>query len=74
MATLADQLQEARGAYHDLQIGKAVVTLRDQNGEEVTYSRASVDRLAAYIRALESQVAGANPRPSIVRFQTSKGL
>ncbi len=73
MATLAEQLDEARAALHALQTGRAAVTVRDANGEEVTYNRTNVARLAAYVRDLEREVAG---KRSIltVNFSTSKGL
>ncbi len=73
MATLPEQLLEAREAYHALQIGKATASVRDANGEEVTYSRADIGRLAAYIRELEALSGGQRLRLS-VKFQTSKGL
>lgn len=73
MPTLAEQLAEARAAYHRLQIGELAVSFNDQNGECVDYNRASAPRLAAYITELERQVAG-HSRTGTVRFQTSKGL
>jgi len=73
MATLAEQLTEARAAYHRLQLGELAVRFTDQNGESVEYNRASAPRLAAYISELERMAAGQN-RTSTVRFSTSKGL
>lgn len=73
MATLAEQLTEARAAYHRLQLGELAVSFTDQNGERVEYNRASAPRLAAYITELERQLAGHN-RTGTVRFATSKGL
>ncbi|MGJ5618499.1 gpW family head-tail joining protein [Sulfitobacter sp. MF3-043] len=73
MASLAEQLTEARTAYHRLQLGELAVEFKDGNGEHVVYNRASLPRLAAYINELERQAMGGN-RPSTVHFQTSKGL
>ncbi|MGV6850204.1 MAG: gpW family head-tail joining protein [Marinibacterium sp.] len=71
--TLAEQLSEAQLAYHKLQIGESAVSFTDQNGERVEYTRASAPRLAAYIEDLKRQIAG-QPRPTVYRFSTSKGL
>ena len=73
MATTAEQLAEARAAYHRLQIGEALVAITDSNGERVEYSRTTAPRLAAYIADLERQIAG-QVRPATLKFQTSKGL
>lgn len=73
MATLAEQLTEARAAYHRLQLGELAVSFRDGNGEQVEYNRASAPRLAAYINDLERQAMGVT-RTSTVHFNTSKGL
>lgn len=73
MATLAEQLTEARAAYHRLQLGELAVRFTDSNGESVEYNRASAPRLAAYITTLEAQIAGQSRR-STVTFQTSKGV
>lgn len=73
MATTAEQLAEARAAYHRLMIGEALVSITDQNGERVEYNRASAPRLAAYIADLERLSAGQS-RPAVITFQTSKGL
>ena len=71
--TLAEQLAEARAAYHRLQIGEAAVVLVDQNGERVEYRPATAPRLAAYIGDLERQIAGQS-RPAVLTFKTSKGV
>lgn len=70
--TLADQLAEARAAYHRLQIGEAASVLVDQNGERIEYRPATAPRLAAYIADLERQIAGQS-RPAAITFATSKG-
>lgn len=56
--TLQDQLTSAQDAYHKLMTGKAVRVAVDQNGERIEYTTANADRLRAYIRDLELQVAG----------------
>ncbi len=68
MATLSvtDMLAEARAAYHDLQIGKAVASARDSNGEEIRYTQADRTALAGYIASLEAQLAAPSGCPPIV--------
>ena len=73
MATLAEQLAEARIAYHRLMLGEAPLVYVDQSGERVEYNRASASKLAAYIADLERLSAGQS-RPAVITFQTSKGL
>lgn len=73
MSDLATRLAEARAAHHDLMTGRSALVYVDQNGERVEYQRASADRLAAYIRSLEQQIAGGT-RPAIQYPRTSKGL
>lgn len=71
--TLADQLTEAREAYHKLQTGAAAVSFTDQNGERVEYRPATARLLAAYIADLERQIGGRS-RPSTLYLNTSKGV
>ena len=63
MATSVEQLQswltEAQAAYHDLQLGKAAVRLRDQSGEEVQYNQANRSALLGYITSLQLQLRDA---------------
>ena len=73
MATLQEQLTDARAAYHRLHLGESVVSFTDQNGERVEYRPATVQKLAAYINDLERQVLGL-PRKTTLQFATSKGL
>ena len=40
--SLSVRLAEAEAAYHELSIGKSPVEFRDQNGEQLTYNRASL--------------------------------
>ena len=70
---LAQQLADAKAAYHALMTGQAAVSFTDQNGEHVEYNRASADNLAAYIQTLAAAVAGQTPTHT-VRFSTSKGI
>lgn len=57
LETLQQYLTDARAAYHRLMTGASVVTVKDQNGEMVTYQTASVTRLSAYIAWLEAEIA-----------------
>ena len=57
--TVAERLEEAEGALHDILRGVAVRELRDQNGESVQYSRPDIPRLQAYIESLKRQAATA---------------
>jgi len=63
MATIRERLNEAEAAYHDLQIGKAVVEVRDSNGESVRYTLANSARLSAYIQDLKRQISGTSSGP-----------
>lgn len=56
LATLQQRLSEAQAAYHRLLTGTAVTTIKDQNGEMVTYQAANSSKLAAYISALQDQI------------------
>lgn len=51
-----EMLTEAREAQHRLMVGGAVSKLRDQNGEEISYSKTDLGKLASYIRYLESEL------------------
>lgn len=51
-------LTEAKTALHALLTGAQVVSLRDQNGEMVTYNQASVAQLRRYISELQTSIAG----------------
>lgn len=53
MPSTADLLADAQEKYHALMTGTAVVKLRDQNGEEITYNAASATKLLAYIQSLQ---------------------
>ena len=60
MATLTERLQEAENALHQLNIGKSVVEVVDQNGERVRFNAANAYRLSAYIQSLKREIAGTN--------------
>ena len=57
MATLTEQLAEARSVYHDWRLGKVAREYTDSNGERVTYSAEGMRGLSAYIADLERQLA-----------------
>lgn len=60
MATLTElniQLSDAQKAYHNIQTTGQVVKVRDQNGEEVEYSRININNLSKYISELKRQIA-----------------
>lgn len=64
MATTAEiqaRLTAAETAYHNLMIGHSVAELRDQNGEMVRYTPASVARLSAYIDQLRIELGLKKP-------------
>lgn len=46
-------LKEAREAYHRLLTGALTATVRDQNGEQISYSRIDIGELKRYIEKLE---------------------
>ena len=50
-------LASARAAYHDLMTGGGISRFIDQNGESVSYTRASSSDLLAYIAKLENDLA-----------------
>lgn len=56
MATLQERLDEAEAAYHSLMTGQSVVSVRDQNGESVTYSQVNAVKLSSYIAELKRQL------------------
>ena len=55
--TTQQRLDEARQAYHEIVTGTAVSRFVDQNGESVSYSKANLGALAAYIAQLEAELA-----------------
>lgn len=63
MDTLKMRLDEAEIAYHDLMAGKAVVEVRDQNGETVRYQQANRSALAVYIAELRRKIMNTGTGP-----------
>lgn len=66
MATLAQQLEEAKAARHKLATGQLARVFMDQNGERVEFLATNIATLDAYIRSLEAATnptALLNPRP-----------
>lgn len=57
MTTLAQQLQSAREAYHNLMLGKSARVVVDSDGSRVEYTAANSDKLRSYIQSLEQQIA-----------------
>ena len=49
-------LDEAIAAYQRIMVGGGVYEFRDQNSETVRYSRVDLDKLATWIRYLQSQL------------------
>lgn len=71
MATLS-QLQRLRDELVDARFS-GVRTVRDSNGEELTYK--SDNEMRAALAALDSEIAALQRKPiGFVRVQTSKGL
>lgn len=59
-----ERLDQAKDAYHKLQIGAAFVEVRDSNGEMVRYKPADTVKLRSYIRELERNMGiGTVSRP-----------
>lgn len=56
--SLAERLAAAEAAYHDLSIGKAVVSVRDSNGETVEFNRGNRAQLRTYINELKAESGG----------------
>lgn len=63
---IAEQLAEARAAYHKLMLGEKLVTVRYAD-RTVSYNQTSVDKLRAYIAELEMKLNGRRP-PFEVEF------
>ncbi|WP_288959538.1 hypothetical protein [uncultured Sulfitobacter sp.] len=71
MATLS-QLQKWRDDLQDARFS-GVRTVRDSNGEEVTYK--SDSEMRAALASIDNEITALSRKQSgVVRFQTSKGL
>lgn len=54
---LQTKLSDAQDAYHEIQLGRGVREIKDQNGEAVVYNAANLNKLKAYMNELEVQIA-----------------
>lgn len=57
MATLDEQLTDAKAAYHELVMGRSARVVIDQNGERVEFVAANRMQLYLYIQDLERQLS-----------------
>lgn len=53
---LADDLASAKAALHNLMTGKMVAQVRDSDGTFISYTKANISDLRAYIADLQAQV------------------
>lgn len=67
LVTLKLWLAEAEVAQHKLATGNKPQTVKYNGDREVTFNTASLDRLAAYIASLKSQIAALEGNPFGVR-------
>lgn len=65
---LNQMLNEAEAAYHQILMGKQIVMVKDQNGEEVTYGAANRVALAQYIFMLKAELGLTRVGPANVAF------
>lgn len=63
MATIQQQLDEARAAYHALNTGTMARVVVDQNGERVEFVAANRAGLYNYIQELERKVCAVSAVP-----------
>jgi len=57
------RLTQAEQSYHDLVTGKSVEQFVDQNGEQVRYTKTTLDGLQVYIRSLREAL-----NPTLARY------
>lgn len=62
MPTTIELLNEAKAAYHRLQIGEQAVDVRDADGSSIRYTAANASRLEAYIAKLQAELSGDQSR------------
>ena len=72
LATLQARLAEAEAAYHKLQLGEKEVSVA-YGDKQVSFNRAGLADLSAYINQLKAQIAaaggpGVRRRPILVEF------
>lgn len=60
--TLAQKLEQAEQAYHDLAIGRSARVVVEQNGERVEFTAANAGRLQSYIQDLTDQINGTSSK------------
>lgn len=60
MASLIEQLADARSVLHEWRLGRLAREYTDANGERVAYSAEGLRGLTAYIADLERQIAALN--------------
>lgn len=65
MATLQEQLDDARQSYHDLITGKAARVVVDSDGERVEFVAANSQKLYLYIQSLEAQLPTTVPTRTV---------
>lgn len=63
MATVQQNLDEARVAFHKLQLGLVARVVVDVDGSRIEFAVANRADLAAYIRKLEMQLAAETGTP-----------
>lgn len=56
-------IAEAEVAQHRLMMGQQEVSVRDSNGDQVTFNSSNASRLAAYIQWLKSELANLDRVP-----------
>lgn len=71
---IEERLLEAETALHSLMTGRAIVSVTDENGESVSYTRAKVSDLQTYVRALKISLMGGPRRVTKIHFNMTKGL
>ena len=65
------KLAEAELAYHNLNIGQAIAEVRDQNGENVKFTRANKSDLYSYILFLQGELSKCSTEP--VALKNTRG-
>jgi hypothetical protein len=58
LPSLQQRLTDAQIALHNLNIGKMAVEVEVAGGMRVTFTPAQIDKLEAYVKDLQAQIAG----------------
>lgn len=74
IVTLQSWLSEAEIARHKLATGKQAVTIEYEGGGSVTYTKADLDKLEAYIASLRSQLSSSTSSPAAQRRPVHLGF